>query len=650
MNIADISKFSSASILGVNPNQLEIFADNLTRQNLERGDKVREQVKDEAALKEYQAAVRASFNRAICGLPEKVEVKVNITKTFETEGLQCENLILETLPGWFATANVYKPLNSEGKLPAVLMVCGHSAEGRMDEDYQNVQRLIARAGFVVMGLDPLGQGERFSYLEEGRDKPCIPPCVKEHEYAGIQCLLAGTTVTRYFVHDGISALDYLASRSDVIPDKIGVTGSSGGGTQTSMLMMAAPEKIAAAAPATFVTDRMAIMNTRIPQDLEQIWPDMAKDGFDHADILACMAPKPVMLLLADSDFFPLEGSHRSLEKARKLWAISGNEDKLEEFTDASRHNFTHNLANAAADFFSRALKGSPAPYREKEKILELPLLQATKTGQVVTSLSSRIVHDFVLDELKQIDKKKAEQSPAERRQKASDFVASLLKKADDYPLYIKRIYPKENMDLSVYNLDLQPLTWFVQEDIYNFGIYFKKYSENPDKTVIALWDGGVTLLHRYLCSIMELCEQGYGVFVVDLTGTGTVSDGLYHYWNPDFYYTRLTKFCADLLVNGDSLPAMRVRGVLKAVDVAEDIAGKGSEISILTHGHFNLYALMAKLADSRIKKVTERAPLESLRSLAEQKYYNHNNAYTVMLPGILQVFDIEDLREFTKED
>jgi len=268
---------NSGNIVSVNPNQLEIYADTVTINNLKKGDAARAAIKDAASLERYQTAIKESFKRAICGMPEMNKVNADITGKFESGNLICESLTLETLPGYYATANVYKPLHAEGKLPAVLMVCGHAAEGRMEKVYQRVQRTIASAGFVVMGLDPVGQGERISYFEEGKQEPAIPPCTKEHDYAGAQCLLTGLTITRYFVHDGVCALDYLASRDDVDAAKIGLTGSSGGGTQTSMLMMYAPEKIAAAAPATFISDRKAILYSRQTQDLEQIWPGMVSE-------------------------------------------------------------------------------------------------------------------------------------------------------------------------------------------------------------------------------------------------------------------------------------------------------------------------------------------------------------------------------------
>ncbi len=646
MDISVISKMSSSNVVSVNTNQLETYADSITLKNLEKGDKARGEIRDEGALKRHQAAVKASFNCAICGLPKPGKVKVSVTNTFTTGNLRCESLIIETLPGYFASANVYKPVDAKGILPAVLMVCGHSAEGRMETVYQRVQRTIASAGFVVMGLDPIGQGERYSYLEDGRQTPCIPPCTKEHDYAGIQCLLTGITVTRYFVHDGLCALDYLAAREDVDAAKIGVTGSSGGGTQTAMLMMAAPEKIAAAAPGTFITDRKAILYSRQAQDAEQIWPGMVKDGFDHADALACMAPKPVMLLTVDSDYFSLEGSHRTIEKSKKLWELFGSRESLEICTDTSGHAYTFTLANAAADFFSRALKGVRCKPLETMETLDQEKLYATKTGQVVTSLQSRIIHDFVLDELREIDNQNSILDVETRRQKAKTFVKTRVENVEPYPLYIKRKYSFKDGELDAYNLDLQPFTWFQQEGIYNFGIYFNKYSEKPRKIVIAIWDGGTMLLHKHLDEVMDLCEQGYGVFAVDLTGTGTVSDGLYHPGQPDFYYTRMITFCNNLLVNGDSMPAMRVRGLLRAVDVAEDIAGKGSEISVLTHDAFNLYGLMAKLIDARIHHVDERTPLNSIRKYAEQKYYNHNNIFAILMPGMLRVFDVDELRKF----
>ena len=95
MDISGISKMSSSNVVSVNPNQLETYADSITLKNLAAGDKVREDIWDEDALKEHQAAVKASFIRAICGLPKPNQVKISVTNTFTTCNLICESLVLE---------------------------------------------------------------------------------------------------------------------------------------------------------------------------------------------------------------------------------------------------------------------------------------------------------------------------------------------------------------------------------------------------------------------------------------------------------------------------------------------------------------------------------------------------------------------------
>jgi len=643
MSINNLNKLRINSVIPYNENQLESYIDNITKQNILKGDIVRRNIKNSKDLERHRQAVKESFMRAIGGLPHMGEVRVTVTKVHKTEGLICENIILETLPGFYATANVYKPENAEGVLPAVLMVCGHSPFGRLYEVYQKVQRCIAKAGFVVMGLDPVGQGERITYMEKGQEELAVKAATHEHDYVGVQCLMVGTTITRYFVHDGICAINYLASREDVDENRIGLTGSSGGGTQTSMLMMTVPEKIAAVAIGTFITDREAILYSRQPQDLEQIWPGMASDGFDHADILACFAPKPTMLLTVDSDFFPLEGTHRTISKVKPLWEMFGKGDALEIVTDKAKHAYTWNLANAAADFFSRALKGkSQAPLKDIS-VSEHKDLYATDTGNVVISLKSRIIHDFVKDELDAIDQYNKTISYEERRENAKRFINDQVRNYKPYPLYIKRSYNQT----TVFNLNVELFTWFQQEGLINFGGLFKLPTLKPQKIVIAIWDGGFLKLHCYLDKVMDYCEQGYGVFVLELIGAGLLNNNYYNEYKPDYFYTDFTNFANNLLVNGDNIVAMRTRGICRALDVIEEIIGKDVEIGIFTNGKFNLYALMAKLIDERISFVKEYDPLESIRSIAEKKYYNNNNIMSIVMPGMLRYFDIDDLRRFS---
>ncbi|MGI5878043.1 MAG: alpha/beta hydrolase family protein [Christensenellales bacterium] len=646
MDINEMSAALADKVVNINPYQLDWYVSALTLRNMHAGDARRSAVTTPEDAREYQRHVREVWADSLGPLPGNSFLGVRITNTFAYDGLHIESLIIETRPGFFATATLAKPSGEKGILPAVLQVCGHSEMGRISPHYQNAAMTIAKAGFAVMTLDSIGQGERITYIEEGVSQAVRATC-PEHDYAGIQCLMAGMTISEFFVHDALCALDYLASRDDIDPQRIGVTGCSGGGTLTAMLMMQAPERIAAAAPCCFITTREDILRTHRRQDLEQIWPGMAAAGLDHADAVLCMAPKPVMLLTADSDFFPIEGSYKTMEKARPFWRILGDPAALEITTDRCRHGFSHGLANAAADFFSRALRGEPAaPVRPSEP-LPKSRLYATPSGSVIQSLGSRIPHDYVADRLDGYDREAAEKPFDARRREAIAFVRAQIDSIPAYPLYIKRA---DDSSYSAYDLRCDLFLWYQQENLYNFGILFHSPEKDCAHTVIALWDGGTLVRHRHMNEVLALCHQGKNVLMVDLAGTGCMGDDLYHVDQPHYFWSRLGHFANNLIVNGDNLPAMRVRGILRAVDAVHEICGEGTRVDILTHGGFNLYALMAKLVDERIHTVIERDPVESFRRIAYEKYYDSHNIKAYVMPSMLRYFDILELRAFTKRE
>lgn len=103
------------------------------------------------------------------------------------------------------------------------------------------------------------QGERFEHYEAEMGFQPIQGCSGEHDLLDWKAKLLGWSLARYFVHDGICSLDYLASRTDIDDSCIGLTGHSGGGTQACMLMLAAGDRLACAAPCAYVTDAQAMV-------------------------------------------------------------------------------------------------------------------------------------------------------------------------------------------------------------------------------------------------------------------------------------------------------------------------------------------------------------------------------------------------------
>ncbi|CAK4863939.1 unnamed protein product, partial [Aphanomyces euteiches] len=243
----------------------------------------------------------------------KTALKPECTGEIEREEYTIRKVVFQSLPGIYVTANLYVPKGDGRPYPAVLFTCGHIEAGKAAPIYQKVCIELVRNGMVVLAIDPVSQGERM----QGYDPVIGRTHVRwhaEHTYLGLQCELAGRHIIRYFVWDLIRSVDYLCDLEEVDATSIGVTGNSGGGIQ-SILAMLADERIAAAAPCTYISSREAYMKTGQSQDGEQILDGAISEGMDYDDYITLFAPKPVLIGAVESDFFCLEGTVASFEQA-----------------------------------------------------------------------------------------------------------------------------------------------------------------------------------------------------------------------------------------------------------------------------------------------------------------------------------------------
>jgi cephalosporin-C deacetylase-like acetyl esterase len=124
-------------------------------------------------------------------------------------------------------------------------------------------------------------------------------------------LLTGTSLTDYFIWDGIRALDYLETRPEVDMRRIGITGRSGGGTQAAQIA-ACDNRIYAAAPENYITTFKRLLQSIGPQDAEQNPYNAIAKGFDLPDFLHIRAPKPTLMLTTSNDFFSIQGAREAV--------------------------------------------------------------------------------------------------------------------------------------------------------------------------------------------------------------------------------------------------------------------------------------------------------------------------------------------------
>jgi len=339
----------------------------------------------EKDLLQLQDEMRGHFLDMLGGLPtKKTPLNPQITGRIQMRGFHIEKLIFESLPGVYVTALVCAPDDGNQLHPAVLVPSGHSENGKVH--YQSICQRLVQRGYVVISWDPVGQGERSQFWDSKKAKSRYNLICAEHAVLGNLAYLAGTNLARWEIWDGIRALDYLLTRPDVDPERINITGTSGGGTQAAYIAALDP-RIKVVIPSCYITALPMRVYNRIFQDPdsdpEQDLYGMVSNGIDHPGLLLMMYPRPVFVAAAVLDFFPIEGTHRTFREVEDLYARFGHPDRIAMHEGYHGHEYSAENQEAAFQFLDH-FNGLPysrglASFEE----LEEKRLLCTRTGQVM---------------------------------------------------------------------------------------------------------------------------------------------------------------------------------------------------------------------------------------------------------------------------
>ena len=302
---------SPASAAGANPPDVHQQLLDLAARQEERRRARFAAVASKADLEALQASLRKTFLGLLDGFPEKTGVPpVQKTGTIEADDYVVEKLAYESFPGYFVSALLYRPRTIAGPLPGVLSPCGHSTNGKAAGAYQILHINLAKRGYVVLTYDPVGQGERSQFWDAKRGRSRFNLSCGEHAVLGNPLYLLGTNLARYRIWDGMRGLDYLTSRPEVDPARIGCVGNSGGGTLTAYIAALDP-RVTVAAIGCYITTLRRRMGNRIQEDPsadpEQDIFGFVGEGIDHAGLLALRVPRPTLLGTAQVRLLPPRG-------------------------------------------------------------------------------------------------------------------------------------------------------------------------------------------------------------------------------------------------------------------------------------------------------------------------------------------------------
>jgi pimeloyl-ACP methyl ester carboxylesterase len=367
---------------------LQYQAEQAWREDDDR-QKAWDAIHDQRELLKTQDELRQKVLEMIGGLPAvKTDLHPRVTGKIQMDGFSVEKLIFQSLPGVYVTALVYVPDDRSKKHPAVLVPAGHAPDGKFH--YQSLSQRLAGRGYVVISWDPVGQGERSQFWDATAGKSRYNLVCGEHAVMGNLAYLAGANLARWEIWDGIRAVDYLLTRPEVDGERISITGTSGGGFQAT-LIAALDERIKVAVPSCYISALPMRISNRIfadpDSDPEQDLFGMISNGVDHPGLLLLMYPRPVLVAAAVLDFFPIEGTRKTVREVRRLYERFDRGDRIALVEGYHAHQFSSENQEAALDFLDHFNQMPVRHGLPPAKELTDKALQCTRTGQVMLDYS-----------------------------------------------------------------------------------------------------------------------------------------------------------------------------------------------------------------------------------------------------------------------
>ncbi len=598
-------------------------------ESYDRIDAKRNSVTDKEKFDHYQTDITKAFKDTMGNLPydKSFPLDAKTTNVIKEDGLTIKNVIFSSRENVFVTANLYIPETDGKKCPAVLLQCGHSANGKASKAYQRAARIIASYGIVVLVTDPAGQGERVQYINENGEAEIKGP-TQNHQMFGTQCFLNGESPVKYFLADALKAVDYLESLEETDSAKIGATGISGGGTMTSLLM-AYDERIKAAAPGCWPSSGREYFISGGAADSEQIWPNVLKNDIDVFEIMAAFCPRPLMLLAAAYDFIPIEGVKRLFNETKRLYSLSQAENNIEISIANEMHGYSESLAISAGEFFAKNFFGKVS---RNENISILPLedekLFATKSGFVLVDFpESLAVYQENIAEYN----KKTPLSEEEKTKVLSNLVFNERSKDFEYNL---RVLNADYFSFCHDGLFVQPYIWFTGEFLPCHGFMFKS-EENKDKNIpvtICLWMDGTDNLSENEDKIREICKSGRSAFIPDLTAMGKCVP---HKMKGDadikaHLGSISDKIAKSLIMLGDSLCALKTYSLVQTINMARKEFSE--DVKLYTKGNYSVFARIVQKLDKNINCTCDGEV--KIKDIINNKYYETYDISHIIMPGI----------------
>ncbi len=280
-------------------------------------------------------------------MPDKTPLNAKRFGKIERDDYTVEKVYFESLPGFFATGNLYSPKGKPGPYPAILCPHGHWQEGRLvNTDNNSIPgRCInfAKQGYVTLAIDMIG------YVDSKQ---------LTHKFGGEREWLWGLSLHGLQFWNTIRAVDFLLSLDNVDPERIACTGASGGGTQTYCLV-AADDRVKFAAPVNMISAHYQ------GGCLCENAPNL-RIGANNVEYGAMIAPRPLIMVSTNQDWTD-ETPRVEFPAIQSIYRLFDAPDRVTWTMINAEHNYNQASREAVYAWFGKWMLGGNDPAKFKEQ-------------------------------------------------------------------------------------------------------------------------------------------------------------------------------------------------------------------------------------------------------------------------------------------
>lgn len=583
----------------------------------------------------YQKGLRARLAEYLGPFPARTPLNPQVVGTIEREGYAIEKVIYESCPGYFVTANFYRPKGRAFPVPGVIFVCGHSNEGKGWVLYHETCLGLVMKGYAVLAIDPQGQGERSEYFDAETLKNLVGTTVPQHHQLLRPSFLVGQTLGGYRTWDAIRGVDYLVSRPEVNAEQLAAVGNSGGG-QMALLVTAADERIkvcAAAHPGG------SCENTYL-------------NGISLSDkeVLSLIAPRPCRFIVG-KDSGETHHVPRAADMQRFYVGMGYGTDRCEVKWVDGIHDMRQPKREAAYEWLNRWMgKEADGTAEAKLEPLTAQQLWCTESGFAVKSLGGATGQTLNQRRLAEIAPHRVAPASAPEAQKQAETLRKAVLARLGLHVAANRPAPEVRAvrEVTGPGFTAQMLTLQAEPGISLPAVLLQPQSPRPDApVVIHAAERGKPTRYDLPSLPLSLCRQGYVVLSVDVRDAGETDPmaGQYPASAAGYVPTQWSKDTRSITAYGclgRTMIGMQAYDLLRACDHLRTRSDLGGRKTVLVgEGLGGVWALLAGALDPTVSQVVTLHTLCSLRQLIESPYHEVYDYF--WMPSALADFDLPEL-------